>query len=124
MGIDYLPLPRFSRCIKCREIVDRCDANGRARMNPKPRLDTFDVDQCQSLSDRQSLFWGESGEKVDHFAYAKHLRGLAGEFRRMARKITEEHARNSFLELARCYDALANNEEADRATQIGSTGRG
>jgi hypothetical protein len=67
-------------------------------------------------------FWGESGEKVDHFAYAKHFRGLAEEFRRMAQKITEEHTRNSFLELAVCYDALANNEEADRATQIGSTG--
>jgi hypothetical protein len=26
------------------------------------------------------------------------------------------------LELARCYHALANNEEADRATPIGSTG--
>ena len=68
--------------------------------------------QCQSLSDRQSLFWEESGEKVDHFAYAKHLRGLAEEFRRMARKITEEHTRNSFLELARSNDALANEEEA------------
>ena len=67
---------------------------------------------------------GASGEKVDHFAYAKHFRGLAEEFRRMARKITEEHTRNSFLELARCYDALANNEEADRPAQIGSTGRG
>jgi hypothetical protein len=69
------------------------------------------VDQCQSLSDRQSLFWGESGDKVDHFAYAKRFRGLAEEFRRMAQKITEEHTRNSFLELAVCYDALANNEE-------------
>ena len=99
-------------------------ANGRPDRASKPRLDTFDVDQCQSLSDRQSLFLGRKRRKVDRFAYAKHLTGLAGEFRRMARKITDEHARNSFLELARCYDALANNEEADRATQIGSTGRG
>ena len=56
---------------------------------------------------------------MDHFAYAKHLRELAEEFRRMARKITEEHTRNSFLELARCYDALA-NEEANRPADISS----
>jgi hypothetical protein len=53
-----------------------------------------------------------SGEKVDHFAHAKHLRGRAEEFRRVAQNITEEHTRNSFLELARSYDALANEEEA------------
>jgi hypothetical protein len=99
-------------------------ANGRTDWASKARLDTFDMDQCQPRSDRQSLFWGESGDKVDHFAYAKHLRGLAEEFRRMAKKITEEHTRNSFLELAVCYDALANNEEADRVAQIRSTGRG
>ena len=49
---------------------------------------------------------------MDHFAHAKHLRGRAEEFRRVAQNITEEHTRNSFLELARSYDALANEEEA------------
>jgi hypothetical protein len=41
------------------------------------------------------LFCGEraSGEKVDHL-HAKHLRGRAEEFRRVAQNITEEHTRN------------------------------
>jgi hypothetical protein len=43
------------------------------------------------------------------------LEGSPESFAEWREKITEEHARNSFLELARCYDALANNEEADRA---------
>jgi hypothetical protein len=60
------------------------------------------------------LFCGEraSGEKVDHFAHAKHLRGRAEEFRRVAQNIREKHTRSSFLELARSNDALANEEEA------------
>jgi hypothetical protein len=59
------------------------------------------------------LFWGcASGEKVGHFGHAEHLRGRAEEFRRLAQSITEERTRNSFLELARTYDALANEEEA------------
>jgi hypothetical protein len=58
------------------------------------------------------LLFCASGEKVDHFGHAKHLRGRAEEFRRVAQNITEEHTRNSFLELARSYHALANEEEA------------
>jgi hypothetical protein len=71
------------------------------------------VDQCQSLSDGPSfVLRARGGEKVDHFAHAEHLRGCAEEFRKVAQNITEEHTRNSFLELARSYDALANEEEA------------
>ena len=62
------------------------------------------MDQYQSLARKR--------RKVDHFAHAKHLRGRAEEFRRVAQNITAEHTRNSFLELARSYHALANQEEA------------
>jgi hypothetical protein len=47
--------------------------------------------------------------RVDHLA--EHLRQRADEFRRMAETITEEHTRDSFLELARSYDTLAEAEE-------------
>jgi hypothetical protein len=94
-------------------------------MNPKPRLDTFDVDQCQSLSDRQSLFLGRKRRKGGFVSLMPStLQGSPESFAGWREKSQAEHARSSFLELARCYDALANNEEADRATQIGSTGRG
>jgi hypothetical protein len=64
----------------------------------------FDVDQYNRSLTVHLLFLRAS------FAHAKHLRGRAEEFRRVAQNIREKHTRSIFLELARCYDAL--EEEA------------
>jgi hypothetical protein len=50
---------------------------------------------------------------MDYQADAKQLRRWAAHLRRSAETITEENTRNSFLELARSYDASADAKEAD-----------
>jgi hypothetical protein len=52
---------------------------------------------------------------MDYQADAKQLRRWAAHLRRSAEAITEENTKNSFLELARSYDASAEAEEAEQA---------
>jgi hypothetical protein len=87
----------------------------RARPSHWPRsgaVSEFDAEQR-----RPALSYGSlpshgrdkvEARSVDHLT--KHLVELAEEFRRLA-ETTEEHARDSLLELARSYDVLAMAEK-------------
>jgi hypothetical protein len=54
---------------------------------------------------------------MDYHADVRQIRRWAEHLRRSAETITEEHTRNSFLELARSYDASAEAGEAVERAQ-------
>jgi hypothetical protein len=68
----------------------------------------------KSLSRERPCFKGTKTGRwgmLDHFAHSKWLRERGAEFRRVANTAKEQHTKESFLKLARSFEALAEAEE-------------